>query len=396
VTAAQPPPHSTKPQYFLSYAVLGSLVPFVSVLLAERGLDKSQIGTVWAVASLGVVVTPVLVTLLADTAIAARLLMAGLFVLAGFFLAGLWGARTFWPILILYALHTFALQPVFALQDGIHFAAQSIRRTRGLDEVPYHTVRVWGTIGYILPSTLLWFLLRPGESMTPAVGCGTAFCALSVVSAFFLPHTPPPPRAESHARLPTAAAARALLEPHVLVFCAAMFLLYLTSQAFYEFYPLHLTERCGVDNRWIGMITNVGTVGEVFYMLAFAWLAARLTVRRVMYLGALAIAARFFLLAAFPQLSVAIGVQLIHGMTVLAMGVVPPIFLNRHATDECRNSIQGLYAMLVLGGGKVIGSQLFGRIAQGGLPRAFNVAGVMCVVAMGMLYFAFREEKRET
>ena len=50
--------HSTKPQYFFSYAVLGSVVPFLSVLLAERGLSDSQIGDVWAISTLGVIFTP--------------------------------------------------------------------------------------------------------------------------------------------------------------------------------------------------------------------------------------------------------------------------------------------------------------------------------------------------
>src|SRR5258708_3170374 len=71
-------PHSTKPQYFLAYAVLGSVVPFLSVLLAERGLKREQIGTVWAVSNLAVIFTPLLITLLADTAVAARVLLGGL------------------------------------------------------------------------------------------------------------------------------------------------------------------------------------------------------------------------------------------------------------------------------------------------------------------------------
>src|SRR3954469_6651632 len=87
------PTHSTKPQYFLSFAVLGSVVPFASVLLAERGLSKAQIGTAWAVQSLAVVVTPIVVTLLADLAVSARVLLVGLFGLAGLSLAGWAGAN---------------------------------------------------------------------------------------------------------------------------------------------------------------------------------------------------------------------------------------------------------------------------------------------------------------
>ena len=39
---------SIQRQYFLSFAVLGSLFPILSVYLAEQGFSKSQIGQVFA------------------------------------------------------------------------------------------------------------------------------------------------------------------------------------------------------------------------------------------------------------------------------------------------------------------------------------------------------------
>ena len=41
--------------------------------------------------------------------------------------------------------------------------------------------------------------------------------------------------------------------------------------------------------------------------------------------------------------------QLFHGMIVLALLIAPPIFLNQHAEDRYRHSMQGLYAMAVMG-----------------------------------------------
>jgi PPP family 3-phenylpropionic acid transporter len=397
-----PPTHSTKPQYFLSFAVLGSIVPFASVLLAERGLSKAQIGTAWAVQSVAVIVTPIVVTLLADLAVPARVLLGGLFALAGLALAGLAGAQGFWPILVFYALHNVALQPVFPLQDGVFFASQAARRAAGLKEVAYPHVRVMGTIGYILPSVVLYFWLRGGGSMTPVLGCGIVFCAISAAYAvFWLPGMPPGARAggeQARGRLPTAAAARALGEPHVLVFCVAVFLLMTASQAYYAFYPLHLTERCGVAARDVGLIANVGTAGEIVYMYAFGWLARVLTIRRLMYVGALAATVRYVMLAYSASTGVAIGTQALHGLMILAMGVAPPIFLNARAEDAYRNSMQGLYTMLVIGGAKVIGGQMFGRIAERGLAQAFYVAGGLCLAATVLLFFAFHEkgEKAKT
>jgi PPP family 3-phenylpropionic acid transporter len=231
--------------------------------------------------------------------------------------------------------------------------------------------------------------------MTPILGCGIVFCAISAAYAvLWLPGMPPGAKAggeQAKGRLPTAAAARALAEPHVLVFCVAVFLLVTASQAYYAFYPLHLTERCGVAARDVGLIANIGTAGEIVYMYAFAWLARVLTVRRLMYVGALAATVRFVLLGSSASTGVAVGTQALHGLMVLAMGVVPPIFLNARAQDAYRNSMQGLYTMLVIGGAKVIGSQVFGRIAEHGLATAFHVAAGLCLVATALLFFAFHE-----
>jgi predicted MFS family arabinose efflux permease len=52
--------------------------------------------------------------------------------------------------------------------------------------------------------------------------------------------------------------------------------------------------------------------------------------------------------------------------------------------------------MLVIGGAKVIGSQVFGRIAEHGLGPVFYVAAGLCLVATVLLYFAFDEGTAKT
>ena len=53
-------------QYFLTYGVIGAVLPYVSVFFRQAGLSDAQIGYAWAVWSAAVVLSPVLVTLAAD------------------------------------------------------------------------------------------------------------------------------------------------------------------------------------------------------------------------------------------------------------------------------------------------------------------------------------------
>jgi hypothetical protein len=57
------PVHSLKQQYFISYAAMGSLGPFLALFLKQQqGLQEAQIGYVMGASSLVIFFTPVLMT----------------------------------------------------------------------------------------------------------------------------------------------------------------------------------------------------------------------------------------------------------------------------------------------------------------------------------------------
>jgi PPP family 3-phenylpropionic acid transporter len=386
--------HSIRAQFFLAFAVMGAVLPFLSVFLKERGLSNAQVGYVTGAASAGVVLTPVLVTLLADAAVAGRVLMAVVFTASAALLVATVGAAGFWPILACYALHALAFAPVTPLQDGIYFAAAA----RDPQAPPYHVVRVWGTVGFIMPSVVLYFVLTQGGTMGAALACGALLCMAGAVNALiFLPRLDPAAEQQAErkaARLPTLAAARALREPHVLVFCIAMALAHMAAAGYYQFYPVYLTDVMHFEKRWVGLIANLGVVVEIFFMLSFGWFMSRLTLRGLMVVGVAVTAIRFLLLAFVHTPAVAIGTQLVHGMTVLVLHVAPPIYLNARAGDAYRNSIQGVYGMLVAGAARILGSVLSGRVAEYSLTLNFAGCAGLCVIATGLFYFAFREAPR--
>jgi len=378
-------------QYFISFGLMGAVLPFLSVFLKERGLSNAQVGYVTAAAGFGVLLTPVFITLLADAAIAGRVLMFGIFASGGLLLIATIGAEGFWPIIICYSLHALAMAPVVPLQDGIYFSAAA----REQRPPPYHVVRVWGTFGYILPSVVLYFFLTGAGSVSPALACGVAMCALGAINALLVLPAGTVALDRSKAlptRVPTFNAVAAMLEPHVLVFCIAMALVHMAAASYYQLYPLHLTDNLGIGKQWVGLIANIGVVVEIAFMLGFGWLTAKLTLRGLMIAGVGCIALRFVLLALVPTPAIAIGTQVLHGMMVLVLHVAPPIYLNGRARDAYRNSIQGMYAMLVSGAARIIGSAVAGIIAERSIGMAFAVAAGLCVIATGLFWFAFREE----
>lgn len=378
---------------------MGSVLPYLSVFLAQRGLTMSQIGWVLSLTGVAVVVTPVVTAALADTRVQGRTLLGLMFAGSGLSLAWLAGAEGYWPLLIAHGLFALAFAPVTSLQDGLYFQRSAEMARHGATAQDYHLVRVFGTFGFIVPSLVLYFVLRRESVDTAAaVWCGAVCCGVGALNAALLPKTRRgEPQAQKLSRkrrsrgLPTAAAFKALTEPHVLVFCVAMLLIHLAITAYYGFYPVYLTQTIGIDARWIGLISNLGVVVEIGFMLGFGWFLRHWGIRKLMIIGAGCMAVRFALLGFLPGVGVAIGTQGFHGIMVLVVHVAPPIYLNRRADEAYRNSIQGLYAMIVFGTGRVAGNLIAGWIANVSLTAVFGYAMGLTLAAMALFTFAFAD-----
>ncbi len=381
-------------QYVLFFAVLGSLMPYLSVYLEGRGLARPEIGLLQATAQTATVLTPAVLALIADTRVAPRRLIALAFTVSAAALVVFGLVRPFPAVLGAYAVHALAFIPIKPLQDGLFFSEQRWQRLADRDPPGYHLVRVWGTVGFILPSLGLFAFLRYREALGLDLWiiliAALVAEGLALINTLFLPD---PKRDESVDKdvLPTRAAARLMTEPHVAVFCLAVLLMHTGSSAYGVFFPLYLTEAVGVDKQWIGLIANLGVTVEIFFMLAFGWLFRRLGLRWLMLLGVLCMGGRMALLAAVPTVATAVAVQALHGMVVLAIFVAPPIYLNRHAGEAYRHSVQGLYMMAVVGVGRILGGAVGGKIADVSLLAVMGFGGGLCVLSACLFGFAFRE-----
>ena len=383
-------------QYFLTFAVLGTVLPYVSVFFRQAGLTAAQVGYAWAIWSAAVVLSPVLVTMAADGRADPRRLMVLGSALTGASLFALGLVRGVAPVLAVWAVYCIASLPVLPLQDGVHFSEQRRRLERGEPQRPYHLVRVWGTIGYIIPSILLFVLLDQGKGLRAALWTGAACAALAALQATRLADPRPRDAAQANAesdaerRLPTVSAARALLQPHLLVFAAAVVLVQMAGSIHAAFYPIYLTEKVGLEQKWLGQASNLAVFVEMFFVFGCGALVRWLGVRWLLLLATLATALRFGLLASFASVPVAIGTQAFHGIFLIAVGVLPQMILDQHAGDRFRHSMQGLFVMLT-GSGRVVASAASGAVATAwGLGGLYACAAALCLAASALVLFAYR------
>lgn len=384
-----------KAQYFFAYGVMGSVIPFLPIYLKrEQGLQEGQIGFALGLAGLSILLTPVLITLLADTRFDPRRLVSLVFAVSGASLLLLFFSQGFWVVLALLFLHSLAYAAVMPLHDGMTFNAQRQMETHGHEVIPYNQVRVWGTIGFIVPSLILFWFLNAGWTTRVVLLAGVGFSILSLLHAFRLPD----PRLIDHRdpevprRLPTAMAAQVLLRPDMRAFCAAMFITFVAAASFGSFYPLYMVEVVGVGEQWVGLIFNFGVAIEILFMLGFGWLKAKFGLRNIMIAGLACFALQASLLGLFPNVWVAILVQSLHGIIIVGIFMSPIMYINRKAGDRFRNSIQGVYTMIIVGLARIGGIVTAGQIADLNLRIIPFMAAGLAIVAATLLVVAFREQ----
>ena len=179
-----------------------------------------------------------------------------------------------------------------------------------------------------------------------------------------------------------------LFKGPALLFCICLFIAHVGNSAYYGFYSIYLTDTVNFSEAWVGPITMLGVVLELGVMTTTGLLSAKFGLKWLIVAGLSLMVLRFALLGLFPNQHVAVWTQVLHGSTVVAIYVVPPIYLNALAGDHFRSSIQGLYAMTVFGPSRIVGNVLGGELADQSLPMMFNIFSITTLVAViGLVIF---------
>lgn len=393
-----PPPTSVRrlqAHYFFIYAVLGSVTPYLTIYLRDqKGISLADIGIIYAVGQSAVLFMPLLMTYLADRHRLVRPLLIALFAINVIAMTVLVGAVGFWACLLWIAFNRMATQPQVALGDGLYFTLQA---DPAQPRVAFSVVRVWGTIGFIVPSFVMFGAYYLGGGINWLPGITALFAALGVINAFGLPvRSAPSPKKEDVKSMPTLEAAKVLARPHLLLFCIGVGTVFFTTMAFYGFYPLYLTNQLGIAEKWVGPISSIGVGIEILYILALDKMKRRIGLIGIIALASLASLFRLACLAYFPTPFFAVFLQLFHGMTIVGFFIAPVMYLNTFAEAGYRNSIQGLFVVLVGGVFAIAGNIFAGYMAEVGLLALFRASLGICllgVIFTGLSFVLARRTK---
>jgi len=348
---------------FLQFFIWGAWFVTLGTYLVQGPLQASasQVATAFLSQSIGAILAPFLVGLIADRHFAAQRILAVLH-LAGALL--MWMASTasnfsmFSACIMVYML---LFMPTLALANSVAMRhLQSARKQ-------FPLVRVAGTIGWIVAGVLIGWL---GWEQSQRLELSFRMAAMASLAlglyAFTLPHTPPlaQQRGSGLGQLLGLESLRLLKSRSYLVFFLASIAICIPLAFYYNFTNPYLND-LGV--RGAAGLQSLGQVSEVLLMLAMPLLFARLGVKAMLALGMAAWVVRYLLFAwgdagsGFPLLVIGI---VLHGICYDFFFVTGQIYTDAHADSATRSSAQGFITLATYGVGMLIGTFLSGAVVE--------------------------------
>ena len=327
--------------YAASFLIVGIQLPFWPVWLSGRGLDASEIATVFAAALWAKVAVTPAIGALADRLGGRRAVMVGLAATALGFYVALLPAAGFWPILWLSLAAGVAQSALMPLGDSITLAAV---RERGFD---YGRIRVWGSVSFIVAALASGLILAvlpgaaPGNRVLWLVLGGIALLLGACLAL-------PPAGSPLAATARWAALAGFAANRRFWLFVVSASALQSSHQLYYGFGTLYW-RRLGFSAPVIGALWAEGVLAEI----ALFWLGGRLTARLgpfgLMALSGIAGIVRWSLAGILPGLPAAAMLQLLHALTFGAAHLGAMMHLSRTVPPDAAASAQTLYAAVSAG-----------------------------------------------
>ncbi|GGG88684.1 MFS transporter [Parapedobacter pyrenivorans] len=390
-------------EFFIWGAWFVTLGTFLSQNLNADGLETAN---VFSTQSWGAIIAPFIIGLIADKYFNAERILGILHLVGAVLMFQMYSAThvgVFYPYVLTYMV---LYMPTLALVNSVSF------RQMSNPEKEFSTIRVWGTIGWIVAGLTISYVFKwdTGEGMLQNTFLMAAVASFVLgLFSFWLPKTPPVKKAtvekRSLSEILGLDAIKLLNNKNFLVFFVSSILICIPLAFYYQNANLFLTE-IGLTNP-TGKMT-IGQLSEAFFLLLLPVFFSRFGFKNTIMLGMFAWAIRYLLFAYGDAGELAymliVGIAL-HGICYDFFFVSGQIYTDAKAGEKHKSSAQGLITLATYGVGQLIGFWVAGfaseyyKVNHTSDPFWQNVwlvpAGIAAVVLFLFAVF-FKDEKART
>ena len=361
--------------YFFYFAFIGAFSPYFTLYLKSLEFSAWDIGVLMSLMQVMRLLAPNLWGWLADrlgtkTPIVRGAALMSILGFSTFFLT-----QSFAGFFLGMALLAFFWSASLPLVEALTFSHLGARASH------YGSIRLWGSVGFIVAVLGLgWLLDRLPLSTTLWVSLailgGILVCALAL----------PEKHEERHEidRLPIGDILR---RREVKALFAACFFMAAAHGALYVFYSIYLVGR-GYSTSMVGFLWTLGVVAEIAVFLYLPRLLHIFSLRTILLFSFACAVARFLMIGwGVNWLAVVLVAQLLHAATFGAYHAASVAAVNRWFAGRHQARGQALYGSISFGAGGMLGGLLSGWAWDAlGAELTYTLSSAFALTGMAILW----------
>ena len=371
--------------YFILFAGIASVSPFIVLYYQELGFTGTQIGLLTGITPLITFFSAPLWTGLADMTKRHRFIMS-IALLGGAIVMSIFPLMSiFLPILLIAILLNIFLAPISPLADSATMFMLGDKKEL------YSRVRLGGTIGFGLSAPLAGALVQGFGLRYAFWGCAIMFVFSLIVSQKLVYD-------QSTTDAPAMGNVRALLKnPRWILFLTLAFAAGTSMAAFNNYFYPYMKELGAVEST-MGLAILFGMASEIPALFFCNHLIKRFKSYGLLILTMVITGLRMVLFAAVDTPILVLVVQLLNGLTIPVMWVAGVSYADENAPAGMRTTAQGLFNAMFFGTGMAVGGFVGGPLLESmggrGLYFVFGAAELAIVAIVALIYRSLPVERK--
>lgn len=365
--------------YLFYFATLGALLPYWGLYLKSIGFDAQDIGTLFAIIMSTKIIAPNIWGWIADHSGHRMMIIRIASFISACAFAGVFVHHSFWWLALVMSVYSFfwnASLPQFEATTMNHLGDSTHR---------YSSIRLWGSIGFILSVVSLGQALEYYDTaILPPV-------LLVLLAGIWGASLIVPERAAGHLRLDHESLRNILRRPVVVALLVVCFLMQASHGPYYTFFSIYLEDQ-GYSRTVIGQLWALGVIAEIVVFLFMYRLLPRFGVRKLLLASLALTTLRWLLIAWFVQdVPVIVLAQSFHAASFGIYHAVAISLIHRFFTGRHQGKGQALYSSLSFGAGGAIGSLYSGYTwVSIGPALTYTLAAMLSATAFVVAWGAIR------
>ncbi len=390
---------------FLEFFIWGAwFVTLGTFLGSNLSATGAETGSVFSTQSWGAIIAPFIIGLIADRYFNAEKILGILHIVGAILMYQMYNATdisVFYPYVLGYMI---LFMPTLALVNSVSFNQMKD------PEKEFSSIRVFGTIGWIVAGLLISFVfhwdspegITAGLLKNTFIMAGVSSLILGLFS-FALPATPPKANGEkiSINEILGLDALKLLKDKNFAIFFVSSILICIPLAFYYQNAGVFLAD-IKVTNPTGKMA--IGQISEALFLLAIPVFFAKYGFKKTILVGMLAWALRYLLFAygnaSDLSFMLIIGIAL-HGVCYDFFFVSGQIYTNSKAGEKFKSSAQGMITLATYGVGMLIGFKVAGLVTDmyksGDMTdwkMIWIIPAVIAVVVFLLFTVLFNEKKK--